>query len=384
MPEHENRAHALLSASGSHRWMACTPSARLEKCCQTKESDAAKEGTVAHELCELKVKVQLGEDVSMSEYEALKENPLFTKEMDACTNIYADYCIDTAKEENGLPLIEVELDLSSYIPEGFGTVDCVIVSEDTLHVIDFKYGRGVEVSPVENSQLMIYALGAYDLYSPIYDFKTVKLTIVQPRLSAEPKTWECDVQHLLDFAEKLKPIADLAFKGGGDFAPSEHTCLFCKVKYTCRARADKNLATMFLQEKDPYTLSNDEIGEILAKVSDFPKWIKDLEDYALEQLLAGKEIKGYKAVEGRSSRVWSDEQKAFETIIKDGTEEKDLYETTPLSLAKIEKLLGKKKFASLVGEYVTKSQGKPTLTLSSDIRPSIQDAKSMFTEEGEN
>nr|DAK43753.1 MAG TPA: PD-(D/E)XK nuclease superfamily protein [Caudoviricetes sp.] len=384
MPEHENRAHALLSASGSHRWMACPPSARLEECCQNKESDAAKEGTVAHELCELKVKVQLGEDVSMSEYEALKENPLFTKEMDACTNIYADYCIDTAKEENGLPLIEVELDLSSYIPEGFGTVDCVIVSEDTLHVIDFKYGRGVEVSPVENSQLMIYALGAYDLYSPIYDFKTVKLTIVQPRLSAEPKTWECDVQHLLDFAEKLKPIADLAFKGGGDFAPSEHTCLFCKVKYTCRARADKNLATMFLQEKDPYTLSNDEIGEILAKVSDFPKWIKDLEDYALEQLLAGKEIKGYKAVEGRSSRVWSDEQKAFETIIKDGTEEKDLYETTPLSLAKIEKLLGKKKFASLVGEYVTKSQGKPTLTLSSDIRPSIQDAKSMFTEEGEN
>ena len=384
MPEHENRAHALLSASGSHRWMACPPSARLEECCQNKESDAAKEGTVAHELCELKVKVQLGEDVSMSEYEALKENPLFTKEMDACTNIYADYCIDTAKEENGLPLIEVELDLSSYIPEGFGTVDCVIVSEDTLHVIDFKYGRGVEVSPVENSQLMIYALGAYDLYSPIYDFKTVKLTIVQPRLSAEPKTWECSIQDLLDFGERLKPIAALAFKGGGEFAPSEHTCLFCKAKYTCRARADKNLATMFLQEKDPYTLSNDEIGEILAMVSDFPKWIKDLEDYALEQLLAGKEIKGYKAVEGRSSRVWSDEKKAFEVIIEDGTEEKDLYETTPLSLAKVEKLLGKKKFASLVGEYVTKSQGKPTLTLSSDIRPSIQDAKSMFTEEGEN
>lgn len=384
MPEHENRAHALLSASGSHRWMACPPSARLEECCQNKESDAAKEGTVAHELCELKVKVQLGEDVSMSEYEALKENPLFTKEMDACTNIYADYCIDTAKEEKGLPIIEVELDLSAYIPEGFGTVDCVIVSEKTLHVIDFKYGRGVEVSPVENSQLMIYALGAYDLYSPIYDFETVKLTIVQPRLSAEPKTWECDVQHLLDFAEKLKPIADLAFKGGGEFAPSEHTCLFCKAKYTCRARADKNLATMFLQEKDPYTLLNDEIGEILAMVSDFPKWIKDLEDYALEQLLSGNEIKGYKAVEGRSSRVWSDEKKAFEVIIEDGTEEKDLYETTPLSLAKIEKLLGKKKFASLVGEYVTKSQGKPTLTLSSDIRPSIQDVKSMFTEEGEN
>ena len=384
MPEHENRAHALLSASGSHRWMACPPSARLEECCQNKESDAAKEGTVAHELCELKVKVQLGEDVSMSEYEALKENPLFTKEMDACTNIYADYCIDTAKEEDGLPLIEVELDLSSYIPEGFGTVDCVIVSEKTLHVIDFKYGRGVEVSPVENSQLMIYALGAYDLYSPIYDFETVKLTIVQPRLSAEPKTWECSIQDLLDFGEKLKPIAALAFKGGGEFAPSEHTCLFCKAKYTCRARADKNLATMFLQEKDPYTLSNDEIGEILAMVSDFPKWIKDLEDYALEQLLSGNEIKGYKAVEGRSSRVWSDEKKAFEIIIEDGTEEKDLYETTPLSLAKIEKLLGKKKFASLVGEYVTKSQGKPTLTLSSDIRPSIQDVKSMFTEEGEN
>ena len=384
MPEHENRAHALLSASGSHRWMACPPSARLEECCENRTSDAAKEGTLAHELCEIKVAIIRGDEVNESDYEKLLNDPMYTKEMGACTDSYAEFCVETAKEEKGLPIIEVELDLSAYIPEGFGTVDCVIVSEKTLHVIDFKYGRGVDVSPVENSQLMIYALGAYDLYSPIYDFETVKLTIVQPRLSAEPKTWECDVQHLLDFAGKLKPIADLAFKGGGEFAPSEHTCLFCKAKYTCRARADKNLATMFLQEKDPYTLSNAEIGEILAMVSDFPKWIKDLEDYALEQLLSGNEIKGYKAVEGRSSRVWSDEKKAFEVIIEDGTEEKDLYETTPLSLAKIEKLLGKKKFASLVGGYVTKSQGKPTLTLSSDIRPSIQDVKSMFTEEGEN
>ena len=384
MPEHENRAHALLSASGSHRWMACTPSARLEECCENRTSDAAKEGTLAHELCEIKVAILRGEEVNESDYEKLLNDPMYTKEMGDCTDSYAEFCVETAKKEKGLPIIEVELDLTAYIPEGFGTVDCVIVSEKTLHIIDFKYGRGVDVSPVENSQLMIYALGAYDLYSSFYDFENVKLTIVQPRLSAEPKTWECSIQDLLDFGERLKPVAALAFKGGGEFAPSEHTCLFCKAKYTCRARADKNLATMFLQEKDPYTLSNDEIGEILAKVADFPKWIKDLEDYALEQLLAGKEIKGYKAVEGRSSRVWSDEKKAFEVIIEDGTEEKDLYETTPLSLAKIEKLLGKKKFASLVGEYVTKSQGKPTLTLSSDIRPSIQDVKSMFTEEGEN
>ena len=382
MPEHENRTHALLSASGSHRWMACPPSARLEECCQNKESDAAKEGTVAHELCECKLRALIGEDTE-KELEKVRSSELYSPEMERHTQDYAEFCYDAAIDCEGGIRVEDELDLSAYIPEGFGTVDCVIVSEDTLHVIDFKYGRGVEVSPVENSQLMIYALGAYDLYSPIYDFKTVKLTIVQPRLSAEPKTWDCSIQDLLDFGEKLKPIATLAFKGGGEFAPSEHTCLFCKAKYTCRARADKNLSTMFLQEKDPYTLSNDEIGEILAKVADFPKWIKDLEDYALEQLLSGKEIKGYKAVEGRSSRVWSDEKKAFEKIIEDGTEEKDLYETVPLSLAKIEKLLGKKKFASLVGEYVTKSQGKPTLTLSSDIRPSIQDVKSMFTEEGE-
>ena len=303
MPEHENRAHALLSASGSHRWMACTPSARLEECCENRTSDAAKEGTLAHELCEIKVAILRGEEVKESDYEKLLNDPMYTKEMGACTDSYAEFCVETAKEEKGLPIIEVELDLSSYIPEGFGTVDCVIVSEKTLHIIDFKYGRGVDVSPVENSQLMIYALGAYDLYSSFYDFENVKLTIVQPRLSAEPKTWECSIQDLLDFGERLKPVAALAFKGGGEFAPSEHTCLFCKAKYTCRARADKNLSTMFLQEKDPYTLSNDEIGEILAKVADFPKWIKDLEDYALEQLLSGKEIKGYKAVEGRSSRV---------------------------------------------------------------------------------
>ena len=279
MPEHENRTHALLSASGSHRWMACPPSARLEECCQNKESDAAKEGTVAHELCECKLRALIGEDTE-KELEKVRSSELYSPEMERHTQDYAEFCYDAAIDCEGGIRVEDELDLSAYIPEGFGTVDCVIVSEDTLHVIDFKYGRGVEVSPVENSQLMIYALGAYDLYSPIYDFKTVKLTIVQPRLSAEPKTWDCSIQDLLDFGEKLKPIATLAFKGGGEFAPSEHTCLFCKAKYTCRARADKNLSTMFLQEKDPYTLSNDEIGEILAKVADFPKWIKDLEDYA--------------------------------------------------------------------------------------------------------
>ena len=188
MPEHENRAHALLSASGSHRWMTCTPSARLEECCENRTSDAAKEGTLAHELCEMKVAILRGEDVNESDYVKLLNDPMYTEEMGVCTNSYAEFCVETAKEEKGLPIIEVELDLSAYIPEGFGTVDCVIISEKTLHIIDFKYGRGVEVSPVENSQLMIYALGAYDLYSPFYDFENVRLTIVQPRLSAEPKT----------------------------------------------------------------------------------------------------------------------------------------------------------------------------------------------------
>ena len=384
MPNHEERAHALLSASSAHRWMHCTPSARLEDEVAVEESTAAKEGTVAHELCECKLRALLGEDTKEAEKE-VRSSELYSPEMERYTQDYAEFCYDAAIDCEGGIRIEEALDLSAYVPEGFGTADCVIVGEELLHVIDFKYGRGVKVSPVENPQLMLYALGAYDLYSFMQDFKTVKLTIVQPRITEVPSSWELPIEDLLAFGEEVKKKAEVAFKGEGEFCPEEDTCRFCKVKATCRARAEKNLALMFLEEQDPRLLSNDELGDILTKCSGFPTWLSDVEECAKDKLLLGEEVKGWKIVEGRSTRVWTDETDAFKYIVdSEEAKEEELYETIPLTLSKVEKLIGKKRFKPIAEKYVTKSKGKPTLTLESDERPAYNSVETMFNDEGEN
>ena len=384
MPNHEERAHALLSASSAHRWMHCTPSARLEDEVAVEESTAAKEGTVAHELCECKLRALLGEDTKEAEKE-VRSSELYSPEMERFTQDYADFCYNAAISCEGDIRIEEALDLSAYVPEGFGTADCIIVGEELLHVIDFKYGRGVKVSPVENPQLMLYALGAYDLYSFMLDFKIVRLTIVQPRITEVPSSWELSIKDLLAFGEEVKKKAEVAFKGEGEFCPEEDTCRFCKVKATCRARAEKNLALMFLEERDPRLLSNDEIGDILTKCSGFSSWIADVEEYAKCKLLLGEKVKGWKVVEGRSTRVWTDETEAFKYIVdSEEAKEEELYETVPLTLSKVEKLLGKKRFKPIAEKYVTKSKGKPTLTLESDERPAYNSVETMFNDEGEN
>lgn len=384
MPNHEERAHALLSASSAHRWMHCTPSARLEDGVAVEESTAAKEGTVAHELCECKLRALLGEDTKEAEKE-VRSSELYSPEMERFTQDYADFCYDAAISCEGDIRIEEALDLSAYVPEGFGTADCIIVGEELLHVIDFKYGRGVKVSPVENPQLMLYALGAYDLYSFMQDFETVRLTIVQPRITEVPSSWELSIKDLLAFGEEVKKKAEVAFKGEGEFCPEEDTCRFCKVKAICRARAEKNLALMFLEEQDPRLLSNDELGDILTKCSGFPTWLSDVEECAKDKLLLGEEIKGWKIVEGRSTRVWTDETEAFKYIVdSEEAKEEELYETVPLTLSKVEKLIGKKRFKPIAEKYVTKSKGKPTLTLESDERPAYNSVETMFNDEGEN
>lgn len=384
MPNHEERAHALLSASSAHRWMHCTPSARLEDEVAVEESTAAKEGTVAHELCECKLRALLGEDTKEAEKE-VRSSELYSPEMERFTQDYADFCYDAAISCEGDIRIEEALDLSAYVPEGFGTADCIIVGEELLHVIDFKYGRGVKVSPAENPQLMLYALGAYDLYSFMQDFKTVRLTIVQPRIDEEPSSWELSIKDLLAFGEEVKKKAEVAFKGEGEFCPEEDTCRFCKVKATCRARAEKNLALMFLEEQDPRLLSNDELGDILTKCLGFPTWLSDVGECAKDKLLLGEEIKGWKVVEGRSTRVWTDETGAFKYIVDSGeAKEEELYETIPLTLSKVENLIGKKRFKPIAKKYVTKSKGKPTLTLESDERPAYNSVETMFNDEGEN
>ena len=384
MPNHEERAHALLSASSAHRWMHCTPSARLEDEVSVEESTAAKEGTVAHELCECKLRALLGEDTKEAEKE-VRSSELYSPEMERYAQDYADFCFGAMIDCEGGIRIEEALDLSAYVPEGFGTADCVILGDELLHVIDFKYGRGVKVSPVENPQLMLYALGAYGLYSFMLDFKAVKLTIVQPRITEVPSSWELPIEDLLAFGEEVKKKAEVAFKGEGEFCPEEDTCRFCKVKATCRARAEKNLALMFLEEQDPRLLSNDELGDILTKCSGFPTWLSDVEECAKDKLLLGEEVKGWKIVEGRSTRVWTDETEAFKYIVdSEEAKEEELYETIPLTLSKVEKLLGKKRFKPIAEKYVTKSKGKPTLTLESDERPTYNSVETMFNDEGEN
>lgn len=375
---HTNRAHALLSASSAHRWMVCTPSALLEAQFPDTTSEAAKEGTLAHELCELKLRHYFHtEEFSKRKYNAavkkLRESELWQDEMEGHTDTYLDFIKQTALAFDSTPYVGIEkrLDLSSYVPGGFGTADCILISGGVLHIVDFKYGKGVPVSAEANPQLMLYALGAYSEYSFLYSIDTVRLSIVQPRLSTDADTWEVKVDDLLAFGETVKEKAALAIKGEGTYVPGESQCRFCRAKAQCRARADENVRLAFFTDRKPPLISNDEIGDYLQKGMDVAGWLKDLQDYALSECLAGRDVSGWKAVEGRGSRDWTDQTAAFDALEKAGTPKTMLYETSPLSLAKIEKMIGKKEFEAEVGGYVQKNPGKPTLVPEADKRPAI-------------
>ena len=375
---HAGRAHALLSASSAHRWMICTPSALLESKFPDTTSEAAREGTLAHELCELKLRhyvdtVNFGKRKYNAAVKKLKESELWQNEMEGHTDLYLDFVRTTALGFKTKPYIAIEkkLDLSAYVPNGFGTADCIIICGNILHIVDFKYGKGVPVSAENNPQLMLYALGAYAAYNLLYSIDTVRISIVQPRLSSEADTWELGVPELLTFGEEVKQSAALAIKGEGDFVPGESQCRFCRAKCQCRARAKEDVKLAFSTDKQPPLMSNEEIGEYLRQGADVARWLKDLQDYALSECLAGREVAGWKAVEGRGTREWSDQEKAFATLTEAGIPQTMLFETLPLSLAKIEKMIGKKGFESTVGEYVIKTPGKPTLVPESDKRPAV-------------
>jgi len=375
MMAHEKRAHALLSASGAHRWLLCTPSARLEEQFPDTTSEAAKEGTLAHELAELKIQL-LNNDITKRSYNArvkkLKENSLWNDEMESCTQEYADAVNDCALTYNTAPAIMVEqqVDLSKYIPEGFGTVDCAVMGGDTLHVFDYKHGKGVPVSAENNPQMMLYALGIIAKYEIIYSFNKIILHIVQPRIS-NISSWEVSPEQLKNFGETVKAKAKLAYAGLGDFNPGDEQCKFCRARATCRARADKNVELAFAADAKPETLTNEKIGVYLEKGETVAKWLKDLQDYALAQCLAGKAVTGWKAVEGRSTRDWSDMDQAFKALIEGGTPEEMLWERKAKTLAQIEKIIGKKEFEDLCGAFVVKPPGKPTLVPESDKRPAV-------------
>lgn len=388
---HAERAHALLSASGAHRWMVCTPSAKLEEGFPDTTSEAAREGTLAHELAELKARhyfytPDFGKKKYTTRANKLKKEDLWKDEMERYTDEYLDYLKVTALNLNTAPYVAIEqkLDLGNWIPEGFGTADCVMVYGNTVHVFDFKYGKGVQVDAEQNPQMMLYALGAYAAYKMLYPIEQICMTIVQPRID-HVSEWTCTLEELLSFGEKVKEKAALAIEGKGEYHPDEKACRFCRAKAQCRARSDFNVKKAFNIGEMPPLISAEEAGQRLLELQDIVKYQKDLQEWALSECLAGKDVPGWKAVEGRSVRDWSDMDAAFDKLIKsEMTMEEMLYEKKPLTLAQVEKLIGKKDFQDTVGEFVVKKSGKPTLVKESDKREAITNivtAEEAFKEE---
>lgn len=360
--------HALLSASGAHRWLNCTPSARLESDKPESTSAAAEQGTAAHALAEHKLRRALKQR---------SKRPVSTwidDEMETLTDDYVAYVqehISLARETCGDPqvLIEQRLDFSHVVPGGFGTGDCVIIAEPTLQIIDLKYGQGVLVEAERNPQLMLYALGALHTFGDLYDIERVAVTIYQPR-RGNVDTWEISVTELEHWAEaEVKPKAELAAAGEGEFCPGSW-CQFCKIAPTCRARAEANLALARLEFAPPAELSDSEIADVLARIPQLKTWAADVEAYALSQAVnQGVVFEGFKLVAGRSIRKYTSETDVAAAAEAAGY--RDIWDRKLITLTAMERLMGKPAFNEILGDLVTKPAGKPTLVLASDKRPAL-------------
>lgn len=379
---HSERDHALLGPSNAYQWAACPPSARLSEGLPDTGSEAAKEGTLAHELAELKLRnyfhsVDFGKRKLAAAVKKLKENPLWDDEMMGYTDDYMDYVKAAALSFPAEPAVAIEkkVDISEYVPECFGTADCLLIGGGVIHVIDFKYGKSPSgrVEAENNLQMQLYALGAWTASRMLYRVDRIRMSIVQPRLPDGITEWEIPLEKLLETGEWIRERALLAWKGEGEYHPDEKTCRFCRAKGRCRARAEKNLELAFAPAKGklPPLISNEEMGKYLLQGQDVAKWLSDLQDCALRECLAGHEVPGWKAVEGRSTRKWTDMDAAFGRLIESGISADILWERKPVTLAQIEKIVGKKDFAECVGGYVVKEPGKPALVQESDNRPAI-------------
>ena len=384
------RNHAILSASGAHRWLNCTPSARLEEPLPDTSSIYAQEGTLAHDLGELELKRLLME-IDQSEYrkqlKAIQSHELYSAEMMGYIDQFATYVMEQymeAKERSpdAVIFLEQRLDFSRWVPEGFGTGDCTIISDKVMEIIDFKYGKGVEVEAEDNVQMMLYALGALDTYGYIYDIDTVRMTIHQPRID-NVSSWEMGADELLQWADEvLRPKAETAWAGEGEPIPGDW-CRFCKVKNRCKARAEAAMSVPSdFDYKDPNLLTVDEIAEILHEVDAIEAWAKDIRDYALVQARDnGVKFKGWKLVEGRSIRRYSDPEQVEKVLRAAKYKVKDIYKPRELKgITDMTKLLGRKKFQELLEEpgLVVKPEGRPTLVPEDDKRPEINSAASDF------
>ncbi len=370
--------HALLSASGAHRWLACPPSATLEAGLPESSSAAAEQGTVAHALAEWKLRRALHDAPTIKPV-----SEWIDAEMDALTDDYVAFIQERLRDVRATcadptVLIEQRLDFSHVVPGGFGTGDCVIIAEPVLHIIDLKYGQGVMVEAEHNPQLMLYALGAVEAFGSLYDITEVAVTIFQPRRS-NVSTWTIPVTELETWAEQVvKPRAALAARGDGEFAPGEW-CRFCKLAPTCRTRAEANLALAKHEFAPPAELTDAEIAQVLAQLPDLKAWAADVEAHALSLAVnQGKTWPGFKLVEGRSIRKYVDESAVAQAAEAAGVDVRDRKLKT---ITALEKQLGKKRFATLLGDLVVKPAGKPTLVPESDKRPAleIQSAANEFT-----
>ncbi len=382
--QHSGRAHARLNASSSHRWMMCPPSVRLSEQFADKPSSYAEEGTFLHELCELKLHRYLGDmapDVIEAQYAEHRDSEFYTQEAETVTDEYIAFCVETieaVKSSCPDPLIMVEhrLDYSEYVPEGYGTGDLVIVADGVIEVIDFKGGRGVRVDAHRNSQLMLYGLGALLEFDPLYDVHKVRVTIVQPRLS-NTSTYEIAAYELVCWAEKeVRPRALLAYEGKGEFCAGDW-CRFCKARYTCRKRSEYHMQLAERDFRQPDLLSDEEITDILPIADSLNNWVQDLLAYATQQAVEGKSWPGYKLVAGRSNRKYTSEAEVIKAATEAGYT--DIYKTTLLGVGDLEKRLGRKKFNEVLGMYVIKPVGAPTLVPDSDPRKPYSSAAEDFT-----
>lgn len=377
--------HAVLSPSAASRWLACTPSARLEERFPDNAGDFAKEGTLAHEFGQTLLTGLLDNEDMAGMLDTLRNDTFYTHEMEDYAEGYAsfvweEFCRIRQNTPDAILRIEEKIDLTDYVPDGFGTGDAVIIADNVLTVIDLKYGKGVKVSAIENKQMMLYALGTLSHYEIMYGVDKVRMIIYQPRLG-NVSEWQASAEVLKNWADNyLKPRARLAFDGAGDYVPGEH-CRFCRAKAQCKALAEKNIEAAKHEFDEVGLMSDEEVAAVLAEAEGIKTWIMAVEEYALKAALEGKKFPGFKLVEGRSVRRYADESKVAKTLLDCGYKAEQIYKPQELkTITALEKLLTKKAFNTLLSDLVVKPAGKPTLVAESDARPEWSSAEADFKE----
>ncbi len=393
--------HALLSISSAHRWLVCTAAPRFEEGLPESTSAYAEEGRLAHAIAELKVLKKftiMTNRTYNSRLNKLKKEDAYDPEMDKTTDLYLEHLMEQAMLYDSSPTVaaEVKVDVSDYVPEGFGTCDCVMIGGDILCITDYKHGKGVPVAAKDNPQMRLYALGALKRYAPIFGdtIKKVRMSIDQPRLDSYT-TDTITVGELRAWGDSIRPIAQKAFSGLGEFVPGDH-CRFCRGKAQCRARANVNTALEDFKDCIPLgrspamtaeyeqagfkpvnTLTDEEVGDLLIRGQRLVQWYKDLEEYATKALLEGRPIPGWKLVAAKGNRAFTDQDTALKAIMEAGYNEALIYDRKPKTLAQLEKLMGKEDFETAVGKYVTRPI-RADLALATDKREPYNPAAADF------